>query len=68
MSDQEIFNQFLADLPEISRRKIITELMARHWQFLFGRVVNDELQFGDDLSQVAVITAWLKGFERGKSK
>ena len=68
MSKQQMFNEFLKDIAEILRRRELSKHTIRCWHELFGRVVNGTLSFDDDLSDVAVITAWLKGYERGTSK
>ena len=64
MSKQELFNSFLNDLVEILNHTP-DKNERRYWHQLFGTVVNGEMSKYDNQSHVHLISAWLKGYERG---
>lgn len=64
MSKQELFNLFLIDLIEMLNHTP-DKNERRYWHQLFGTVVNGEMSKYDNQSHVYLISAWLKGYERG---
>ena len=64
MTKQELFNSFLNDLVEILNHTP-DKNERRYWHQLFGTVVNGEMSKYDNQSHVYLISAWLKGYERG---